>query len=140
MLDRTVTAGGARLLERRVSGPATRPEDITRFATMPWNISSLTCGSETKFGPLSVSVPISNARLSRLALDRGGPRDLAALRDGLAQAAVIADRLPAADLPELLRARSDCLGHEALRDMLDAALVAEPPVQARDGGFIAPRS
>jgi DNA mismatch repair protein MutS len=79
--------------------------------------------------------------LSRLALDRGGPRDLAALRDGLAQAAVIADRLPAAELPDiLLEARSDCLGHEALRDMLDAALVAEPPVQARDGGFIAPRS
>jgi DNA mismatch repair protein MutS len=79
--------------------------------------------------------------LSRLALDRGGPRDLAALRDGLAQAAVIADRLPAAELPDiLLRARSDCLGHEALRDMLDAALVAEPPVQARDGGFIAPRA
>jgi DNA mismatch repair protein MutS len=25
-----------------------------------------------------------------------------------------------------------------LRDMLDAALVAEPPLQARDGGFIAP--
>jgi DNA mismatch repair protein MutS len=76
--------------------------------------------------------------LSRLALDRGGPRDLAALRDGLAQAAHRRP-LPEADLPQIcLMRRADCLGHEDLRDMLDAALVAEPPLQARDGGFIAP--
>jgi hypothetical protein len=58
----------------------------------------------------------------------------------LAQAAEIATRLQTADLPRfcLKEARSDCLGHEDMRDMLDAALVAEPPVQARDGGFIAP--
>jgi DNA mismatch repair protein MutS len=61
------------------------------------------------------------------------------VRDGLAQVGQIATRLQTVDLPELVKeARSDCLGHEDLRDMLDAALVAEPPLQTRDGGFIAP--
>jgi DNA mismatch repair protein MutS len=139
VLDRTVTAGGARLLERRLSGPATSAEEIAfRHDAVAHFVSDMRVRDEIR-ASLRQCPDIERA-LSRLALDRGGPRDLAALRDGLAQAAVIADRLPAAELPDiLLRARSDCLGHEALRDMLDAALVAEPPVQARDGGFIAPR-
>jgi DNA mismatch repair protein MutS len=105
---------------------------------MPSPFSSLTGGLETISG-LSASVPISNARLSRLALDRGGPRDLAALRDGLAQAAVIADRLPEADLPDILRH-----AHRRLPGARRAARHAgrragrRTAVLARDGGFIAP--
>jgi DNA mismatch repair protein MutS len=138
VLDRTVTAGGARLLERRVSGPATSADEIARRQDgVAHFVSDMRVRDDIR-ASLRQCPDIERA-LSRLALDRGGPRDLAALRDGLAQAAEIADRLPEAELPEILReARSDCLGHEPLRDMLDAALVAEPPVQARDGGFIAP--
>jgi DNA mismatch repair protein MutS len=43
------------------------------------------------------------------------------------------------DLPDLLAAATTSLtGHDALIDLLDAALVADPPLLARDGGFIAP--
>ncbi|MEM1352285.1 MAG: DNA mismatch repair protein MutS, partial [Pseudomonadota bacterium] len=43
------------------------------------------------------------------------------------------------DLPHLLADQTSHLtGHEDLRNHLDAALIAEPPLLARDGGFIAP--
>ena len=43
-----------------------------------------------------------------------------------------------ADAPPLLaEAAAALIGHDALVDLLDAALVAEPPLLARDGGFIA---
>ena len=75
--------------------------------------------------------------LSRLALDRGGPRDLAAIRDGLAQAGRLGAAL-AGELPEVLAAaRAATEGHEALAARLEAALVAEPPVLVRDGGLVA---
>jgi DNA mismatch repair protein MutS len=106
---------------------------------MPWRISSLNVRVRDEIRGALRQCPDIERALSRLALDRGGPRDLAALRDGLAQAGVIATRLQTeADLPQIVERRADCLGHEDMRDMLDAALVAEPPVQARDGGFIAP--
>ena len=49
------------------------------------------------------NVPDLDRALSRLSLDRGGPRDLAAIRNGLSQAAAIAAQLEGMDLPELLR-------------------------------------
>jgi DNA mismatch repair protein MutS len=77
--------------------------------------------------------------LSRLGLDRGGPRDLAAIRNGLAEAARLHQTLKDRDLPEgLARAVGALSGHEDLMDQLESALIADPPLLARDGGFIAP--
>jgi len=72
-------------------------------------------------------------------LRRGGPRDLAALRDGLDAATAIAIRLEALhDPPEhVARAEGMLVGHDALVDALRSALVAEPPVLTREGNFIA---
>jgi DNA mismatch repair protein MutS len=81
-------------------------------------------------------VPDIDRALSRLALDRDGPRDMAAIRAGLEQAGRIAEMLEAA--PALLAdAGRALLGHSELVCLLTAALVAEPPLLARDGGFIA---
>jgi DNA mismatch repair protein MutS len=82
-------------------------------------------------------VPDLERALSRLALGRAGPRDLAAVRDGLAEAGRLRAML-VGELPEVLAgAREAFGGHEALTGLLDAALVAEPPLLARDGGFVA---
>jgi DNA mismatch repair protein MutS len=84
-------------------------------------------------------VPDLERSLSRLALERGGPRDIAAIREALRQAGHLADALGPV-LPALLAdARAPLEGHEELVELLDAALVAEPPNLARDGGFVAPR-
>ena len=137
-IDRTVTAGGGRLLERRLSSPSRVLEVVLE--------RQIAVGFSLKQSRLSADlrealrkVPDLDRALSRLGLDRGGPRDLAAVRNGLGQALDIAARLKGMDLPPLLsEAVEGLVGQEALLDLLDQALVAEPPLLARDGGFIAP--
>jgi DNA mismatch repair protein MutS len=95
-------------------------------------------------------VPDIERALTRLSLGRGGPRDLAALRDALGETARVrailltpgraVDFAPGlVPLPELLARAEAGLGeHGALVDRLSRALAAELPLFARDGGFIAP--
>ncbi len=135
-IDQTVTAAGARLLERRLASPSCDLAAIrARHDAVDWLIEDA-----RRRGDLRAAlrqVPDMDRALSRLALDRGGPRDLAALRDGLARAAELSTGL-ADDAPELLEAaRRDATGHDALVHRLDAALVAEPPHRVSDGGFVA---
>jgi DNA mismatch repair protein MutS len=135
-IDRTVTAAGARLLERRLSAPSRDLREVharldaVRFLTEEARLTS-TLRDDLR------RAPDMDRALSRLALDRGGPRDLAAIRSGLAEAGRIAGHLDG-DLPaRLAAARVALLGHDDLVACLDAALVPDPPLLARDGGFIA---
>lgn len=135
-VDRTVTAAGARLLERRLSGPSrdlavisARHEAVRALCERP--VLRETLRAELR------RVPDMDRALSRLALDRGGPRDLTAIRAGLAGAVRVAGLL-ASDMPPLLAEAARALvGHEALTGLLEAGLVAEPPLLLRDGGFVA---
>ena len=135
-VDRTVTAPGARLLERRVSSPSRDLSVIhARLEAVRFLLEQSLLRAELRDSLRRV--PDMDRALSRLALDRGGPRDLAAIRAGLTQAVTMAARLEGA--PVLLAEAARALvGHEALVDLLDQALVTEPPLLARDGGFIAP--
>ncbi len=137
-IDRTVTAGGARLLERRLSSPSRVLETVrARLEAVAFlrEDAALRDGLRDALR----RIPDIDRALSRLALDRGGPRDLAALRNGLEQAEAMAGRVAALELPGLLDAAARGLtGQDALLDQLDQALVAEPPLLVRDGGFIAP--
>ncbi|ARE83551.1 DNA mismatch repair protein MutS [Roseovarius mucosus] len=137
-IDRTVTAGGGRLLERRLSSPSRALDTVqSRLESVHFAVeqSRICAGLRESLR----KVPDLDRALSRLGLDRGGPRDLAAVRNGLAQAMEIAQRLANTDLPPLLhQAALSLTGHDSLLDLLDQALVAEPPLLARDGGFIAP--
>ncbi|MGI3210300.1 DNA mismatch repair protein MutS [Roseovarius tibetensis] len=137
-VDRTVTAGGGRLLERRLSSPS-RVLDVVqaRLDAVAAMVDAPQLADDLRDSLRHV--PDLDRALSRLGLDRGGPRDLAAVRGGLAQAAAIAQRLQGVELPPLLaEATAELNGHSDLLDLLDQALVAEPPYLARDGGFIAP--
>ncbi|SIO19822.1 DNA mismatch repair protein MutS [Vannielia litorea] len=134
-IDRTLTAGGGRLLERRISAPSRKLAEVQRrLDTVEW---ALDAALRERLRDALRRVPDMDRALSRLALDRGGPRDLAAVRNGLAQAEVLAETLRG-EVPELVAEAAEALrGHGELADLLDAALVAEPPLLARDGGFIA---
>ncbi|WP_419740830.1 DNA mismatch repair protein MutS [Ruegeria sp.] len=138
VVDRTVTPGGARLLEQRLSSPSRNLDvihsrlDAVSFAAEDSLISSDLREALRK-------TPDLDRALSRLSLERGGPRDLAAIRNGLTQAAAIAGICEGQDLPVLLTtALQNLVGFDDLLNLLDEALVAEPPLLARDGGFIAP--
>ena len=135
-IDRTATAAGARLLERRVSAPSrdlatihARHDAVAHMA----DDARLTADLREALS----RVPDMDRALSRLALERGGPRDLAAIRAGLTQAIGIAALLGDDSVAVLTDAARDLVGHDGLIDLLDDALVAEPPLLARDGGFVA---
>ena len=138
VIDRTITAAGARLLERRISAPS---RDLSEIRNRHDSVRFLLEQSRIQ-NDLRADLrrcPDLDRALSRLALDRGGPRDMAAIRNGLEQAGQIAPRLAQADAPLQLQAAAQALtGHDALVALLQAALIAEPPLLARDGGFIAP--
>lgn len=135
-IDQTVTSAGARLLERRIASPSRDLGIITqRLEAVAYCVDNPAL-SQTLRSALR-NVPDMDRALSRLSLDRGGPRDLAALRAGLTQAEDIAQQTPDTMPNTLLQAFKDLSGHTALIDQLDSDLVAEPPLLARDGGFIA---
>ena len=67
-------------------------------------------------------------------MDRGGPRDLAAIRAGLTVAESLQPLLPA----EFKEIAPHLGGHNDLIVELENAIVAEPPLLVRDGGFITP--
>jgi len=134
-IDRTLTAGGARLLERRLAAPSC---DLDEIAARLGAVRALVADGALT-GALRDRlrrVPDIDRALSRLALDRGGPRDLAAIRAALTEAAALAPLL--AEAPgRLARAAARLTGHADLIAVLGAAVVAEPPLLVRDGGFIA---
>ncbi len=137
VIDRTVTPGGARLLEQRLSSPSRVLEVVqSRLEAVEFAVTESRLSAELKSALRKT--PDLDRALSRLSLDRGGPRDLAAIRPGLEQAAVISEHCMDIDLPDhLMSAVRDLTGFDELTDLLDAALVAEPPLLTRDGGFIA---
>ncbi len=136
-IDHTVTGAGSRLLAGRLAGPLT---DVAKIVERQ---GSVTFFSEDillreRVIDLLKSAPDMARALSRLALARGGPRDLVALAAGLSVCGAIADALADKDLPveieaacAALKAAPHELGHE-----LSRAMGEEPPLLKRDGGFI----
>jgi DNA mismatch repair protein MutS len=149
-IDRTITAPGARLLAARLARPLLDPAAIeTRLDAVGW-FCERRPERQTLRETLRGLGDMARA-LSRLALGRGGPRDLGCLRDGLAVGEAIAAQFAAAapapleapTPPELAQAVAalDARLHPRLaefRRMLAAGLGADLPAQARDGGFVAP--
>ncbi len=134
-VDRTVSAAGSRLLERRLSGPSRDLAVISDRMDAVRFLRDAAPLRETLRAELR-RVPDMDRALSRLALERGGPRDMAAIRAGLQGAMRIAGMI-AADMPALLaHAGRDLRGHDEIVSLLEHALVAEPPLVVRDGGFV----
>ena len=147
-IDRTVTAPGSRLLASRLARPLLDPDKIdARLDAAAWFLERRPL-RETLRSQLKGAGDMARA-LSRLALGRGGPRDLGCIRDtlkcGEAIAALVAaggDALsePPAEIEAALSAASPTLsaGLSGLLGSLEAGLGDDLPAQARDGGFVAP--
>ena len=142
VIDRTVTGPGARLLSSRISAPLTDPsliagrlDEVTYFVDAD---SLRDCVREN----LRRTSDLERA-LSRLALGRGGPRDLAAIRDGLRASGDLREYLSNSRTSLVTAPTGICqigndLGcHETFIERVGQALVDNPPLQVRDGGFVA---
>lgn len=140
-IDRTVTAAGGRRLAAELACPLLdRTEIDSRLDLVQWFTSDSALRQATR-AALRQAPDIARA-LGRLAAGRGSPRDLAAIRDGLAAAARLAallDEAAAAGAPPALAPlRAAVQPPPALAQTLAAALVETPPADPRDGAVIAP--
>jgi len=145
-IDRTLTPAGARELANRLSSPLTVIGEISPRQDA---VALFVAESELRSGVRAElrSSPDMARALARLSLQRGTPRDLASLRDGIRLGRALREKLSGLDDPlkpppgEAGTARAVLIeamaNASALGEQLEQMLVAEPPVNGRDGGFIA---
>jgi DNA mismatch repair protein MutS len=153
-VQRTLTPAGARLLSGWLAAPLTDPAAIAaRQDAWVWMLAEP--DSASRLRAVLRSAPDMARALGRLSVGRGGPRDLAAVRDALrvataARAALGANNsapppshLPPgkgevhASAPPLLRSAAAALMlHPSLEPTLATALAEPPPHRLDDGNAI----
>ena len=140
-IDRTVTPAGARELASRIASPLT---DVAAVNAQLDAVSYLAGEPRLRLSlreELKQAPDLARA-LARMALGRGSPRDLGAVRDAILTAHALASHLArtggALGLPVVLTLIVERLnGAPApVEQSLSAALAESLPVNARDGGFI----
>ena len=137
-VDRCATAAGARQLAEDLSAPLTDADAIeARLALVGWFHDDPLLRAEVR--EALRALPDIGRALGRVVAGRGSPRDLGQMRDGLAEARRLRDRLRARpDRPALLERLLPAMGgHGALVDLLERALVPSSPTERQNGGFIA---
>ena len=139
-IDKTVTAAGSRLLQERLSAPLMRGKDIEQRLD---EIGAMLDNQNARdaFRMALKQTPDMARALGRLSVQRGGPCDLLMLRDGLAAAENIRQKLgtlvkgqPA--LQGFYEGLYLDSGLSGLLDTLHTKLEDDPPAMMRDGGFI----
>ncbi|MGN6311512.1 MAG: DNA mismatch repair protein MutS [Xanthobacteraceae bacterium] len=137
-IDLTVTAAGSRLLAQRLAAPLTDTAAIThRLDAVSAFVEDVAARDDLR--AILRAAPDMSRALARLSVGRGGPRDLAGLRDGIFAADQALQRLQQFDgLPRdlqtvaaALQRPSRDLAHEFAR-----ALDEQLPLLKRDGGFV----
>jgi DNA mismatch repair protein MutS len=141
-IDRTVTAAGSRALAQRLAAPLTDPAEIAHRldAVAAFVADGAACAALRKN---LKAVPDLQRALSRIVVGRGGPRDLAAIRDGIFAAKEFSAEVSAlarrgVNLPRELAQAAEGLRRPdpALAAELQRALADELPAYRRDGGFV----
>ncbi len=139
-LDRCSTGAGSRLLAEDLSSPLLDRAAIQdRLALVQfWRDRPI---ERANLRDALRALPDIGRALGRIVAGRGSPRDLGQLRDGLNGSWQLYDWLSReTDRPALLDASLPRLmGHSALVDLFTRALVASPPTERSNGGFIAER-
>jgi DNA mismatch repair protein MutS len=137
-IDRCSTGAGSRLLAEDLSAPLLSQTAIENRLTLVqfWLDRPI---ERANLRDALRSLPDFGRALGRIVAGRGSPRDLGQVRDGLGEAANIYHWLMnEADRPVLLDLLlPELTGHGALVDQLSRALVASPPTERSNGGFIA---
>lgn len=143
-VDHTLTAPGARLFADRLSRPECERALIeARYDAVSFFLSETDLRGDVR-ASLKAVPDLERAR-TRIRLERGGPRDLAAIARAVREGGAMAEQLMQLQtgLPHLIQAAAGALDparHEnlaALATDLETALAEDLPTLARDGGFIA---
>ncbi len=138
VIDETITSAGARLLCAQLSAPLT---DIKKINERLDNVQLFAEKSDLRNSIRAYlkECPDVERALSRLCLNRGGPRDALVIAAGLnaAQSVRVALEFISKSLPENLYEMLPVLGgHETLSENIRNILKPECPMFARDGNFV----
>lgn len=142
-IDATITGAGARLLSSRIACPLVDVEEInSRLLVVDFFVANEHIRQDVR--KILKSFPDVQRGVSRLSLDRGGPRDILAIKNALLTVPKIKNIIVGfrqnqvlEDTPQALKDivskmdNLDNMVHE-----FDSALQDELPLLARDGGFI----
>ncbi len=135
VMNTAVTAMGARMLRRWLHRPLT---DTAILGRRHEAVRGL--GANYHFETLrELLKPIGDMEriLSRVALRSARPRDLARLCQSLAALPAIRNELNRCQTPLLGELQQQCNEYPDTVDLLDRAVIDNPPVVLRDGGVIA---
>jgi DNA mismatch repair protein MutS len=137
-IDCTVTSAGSRLLAQRLAAPLTDAAGIARRLDA---VSAFVADSAAREDIRSIlrGAPDMSRALARLSVGRGGPRDLAGIRDGILAADQALTRLAEIDQPPQEIAAVMAALQRPSRELaaeFAAALAEQLPLIKRDGGFV----
>ena len=135
VIDRTVTGPGARLLEKRLSGPSTCLNIINPRLDA---IESYTSNNALRLEIQNILRQTSDIEraFSRLSLDRGGPRDFIAIRNSLRKGQELSLGIIDINSDLINNAKENLTGNGEIINLLDDVFGDDAPLLARDGGFV----
>jgi DNA mismatch repair protein MutS len=135
ILDRTVTAPGARRLADWLRWPLT---ELAAIGGRLDAVAELEASAVRREDLAAALRPVGDAErlLSRLVLGQGNARDLRALANALLALPALAELLAASAAPLLRGAGERLRGLEDLAARLDRAVAEEPPPGLKEGGLI----
>jgi len=140
VMDHTKTGAGCRMLNTWLCSPLTNVDDIQeRLDSVQFFYDHADLRS--RLSKVFKTAADIERPLSRLTLGRGGARDIVSIRDGLVAAnslQTLVKDYKGSDLPLVIECLAQNLGgHLKLIQEIGGAIVADPPLLTRDGGFVA---
>ncbi len=134
VLDRCQTAMGSRLLKRWIHAPLRAQQTVSLRHQA---VHELQEHHEELQGQLKQIGDIERI-IARIALRSARPRDFARLRQALEQLPQLSQSLTQLQSPLLQQQQQHCQPLPDLCELLQRAIVENPPMLIRDGGVIAP--
>lgn len=135
VIDETVTPMGGRMLKHWLNYPLLDLEEIeVRLDAVEELKNNQVMRAEIRKALKEISD--IERLIGRISTYSGRPRDLGSLRDSSQYITMIKEASSSAGSRYLARIRENLDDLSDLKEMLDRALVEEPPASARDGGIV----
>jgi DNA mismatch repair protein MutS len=135
VIDKTATAMGSRLLQRWLHRPL---QNLTKLQHRQQAIKALQHNWHFEnIQPILKQIGDIERIIARIALKSARPRDLAKLRDSVANIPQLKQCLHQVDYQTLNNITANIADHTEIFNLLTAAIIDNPPVVIRDGGVIA---
>ena len=135
VLDKTKTAMGARMLRRYLERPLIEKEEIMQRLDA---VEELKDNAITREELREYLNPVYDLErlISRISYQTANPRDLVAFKTSLSMLPHIKYIMKSLQSPLLVQLQEEMDELEDLFALVDTAIVDEPPISIRDGGFI----